>query len=598
MSETPAIAEVATSQVALDITLLAQRQKRDVQHVMARMLGHRVGRLDTLLGGQAVERDARTRREVASSRGDGRARATARRARRLRRSAPRHARAAARARAGARGVARARLPLERKVEHLFELEILLKGLACFANPRNHPGPPRKTPVVAQDFREHAALVREALGRAVHTCRLLLVEGERAFVFQRYLETVLPDDRARTRLLGDVARAGHAGAVAVRAAPRDDEPARGDDGAHAAAARAVPALLRAARRGAARDRAERLLQPAARAGVPPRVRSDHQGADARADPVGAGRAGAPARRADVALALPDAALPVAGRAGGARDDGLAAAIGGRGVPRAERACVPTRARSPATCDAAPDRCWPRASSGCLPRSARRRSATEYERLLARGHELRDIKATLEGVAANLRLEMRRAFERDFPSLDLAPAIDELRASVLRLASNLRPALQNAVMFLGSVARGAPRRARRLRRRDGASACSASGCGATSGCSRRSSALSRSRRARSTPEGQDRWAGVSPLAFVREFMSYFRAMGYPLLRTADYPRVDAFLARDGEPRDADLLDPARLDVRGRGGRALPRLPDRSSSRRSARREELAGVAVRPTRRGRVA
>jgi len=53
VSETPAIAEVATSQVALDITLLAQRQKRDVQHVMAKMLGHRVGRLDTLLGGGA-----------------------------------------------------------------------------------------------------------------------------------------------------------------------------------------------------------------------------------------------------------------------------------------------------------------------------------------------------------------------------------------------------------------------------------------------------------------------------------------------------------------------------------------------------------------
>lgn len=51
VSEQPAIAEVATSQVALDITLLAQRQKRDVQQVMARMLGHRVGRLDTLLGG-------------------------------------------------------------------------------------------------------------------------------------------------------------------------------------------------------------------------------------------------------------------------------------------------------------------------------------------------------------------------------------------------------------------------------------------------------------------------------------------------------------------------------------------------------------------
>jgi sugar-specific transcriptional regulator TrmB len=49
VSETPAIAEIATSQVALDITLLCQRKKRDVSQVMARMLGSRVGRLDSLL---------------------------------------------------------------------------------------------------------------------------------------------------------------------------------------------------------------------------------------------------------------------------------------------------------------------------------------------------------------------------------------------------------------------------------------------------------------------------------------------------------------------------------------------------------------------
>jgi HTH-type transcriptional regulator, sugar sensing transcriptional regulator len=49
VTETPAIAEVATSQVALDITLLSQREGRDVSEVMARMLGARVGRLDTLL---------------------------------------------------------------------------------------------------------------------------------------------------------------------------------------------------------------------------------------------------------------------------------------------------------------------------------------------------------------------------------------------------------------------------------------------------------------------------------------------------------------------------------------------------------------------
>jgi sugar-specific transcriptional regulator TrmB len=52
VSETRAIAEIATSQVALDITLLSQRKKRDIQGVMAKMLGARVGRLDSLLSGK------------------------------------------------------------------------------------------------------------------------------------------------------------------------------------------------------------------------------------------------------------------------------------------------------------------------------------------------------------------------------------------------------------------------------------------------------------------------------------------------------------------------------------------------------------------
>ncbi len=56
VSETTAIAEIATSQVALDITLLSQRTGRDVEGVMARMLGARVGRLDTLLSRQEGER--------------------------------------------------------------------------------------------------------------------------------------------------------------------------------------------------------------------------------------------------------------------------------------------------------------------------------------------------------------------------------------------------------------------------------------------------------------------------------------------------------------------------------------------------------------
>jgi sugar-specific transcriptional regulator TrmB len=52
VSDTPAIAEVATSQIALDITLLAQRERRSIDAVMGKLLGERVGRLDRLLEGK------------------------------------------------------------------------------------------------------------------------------------------------------------------------------------------------------------------------------------------------------------------------------------------------------------------------------------------------------------------------------------------------------------------------------------------------------------------------------------------------------------------------------------------------------------------
>ncbi len=56
VSATAAIAELATSQIALDITLLAQRQKQDVEPVMAKMLGHRVGSLDALLARKSAKK--------------------------------------------------------------------------------------------------------------------------------------------------------------------------------------------------------------------------------------------------------------------------------------------------------------------------------------------------------------------------------------------------------------------------------------------------------------------------------------------------------------------------------------------------------------
>src|SRR5688572_7855885 len=94
----------------------------------------------------------------------------------------------------------AALEIDGKDELLFEFEVLLKATACFSNPRNHPGPPRRSVVVAQDFRPALQVFRDGLQRAVALARQLLGPLDRAFVFHRYLETVMPEDSARTRLL--------------------------------------------------------------------------------------------------------------------------------------------------------------------------------------------------------------------------------------------------------------------------------------------------------------------------------------------------------------------------------------------------------------
>jgi hypothetical protein len=181
--------------------------------------------------------------------------------------------------------------------------------------------------------------------------------------------------------------------------------------------------------------------------------------------------------------------------------------------------------------------------------------EYERLLAHAQQLRDIKAALEVIAASLRLEMRRAFERDFPPLDAAPSSDELCSAVQRLTSNLRPALQNAVIFMG--------RSLGARLDVGGVFDEETARRVLSERLRRDvwmfgqivRAFTVKARSVDSSKGE-RWGGVSPLAFVREFLAYFRAMGYPLLRTADYPRVDAFLDAMSKLEDTNLPDPTRL------------------------------------------
>jgi hypothetical protein len=447
-----------------------------------------------------------------------------------------------------------RLPLDRKDDVLFELEILLKGLACFANPRNHPGPPKRTPVVAQDFREATVVAREGMARIVALTRTLLLERDRAFVFQRYLETVLPDEGARTRLARETLSQStpeESLTVLRHGTTNFVELASGMARLPRVPFRLFYALLGSAQREVL---ASTHFNPLTALEFRPefdRITNAHILDLMRSVPGEQGRR---------IVALTFLSLFRMLRYIALAEDRV------RDVDDAPRraAGIVYLVLSVLRSDARALTSYLRQRAGVLLAEGFERElfkvpardlSGRYEALVAEGHRLLEIKATLEGISANVRLEFRRAFEHDFPAPDLAPTIDSLRLATKHLAATLRPALQNAILVLGKALGTrldehgvfddiAARRtlSERLRRDVWMFAQIV-----------RAFAL----KARAvTVTGDERWSGASSFQFVREFLSYFRAMGYPLLRAADYPRIDAYMSAMSALEESDLLEPSRL------------------------------------------
>lgn len=445
------------------------------------------------------------------------------------------------------------LPTDLKEEILFELEITLKGLACFANPRNHPGPSRRTPVVAQDYREPLILVKEAITRIVQLCRQLLLDRERTFVFQRYLETVLPDDSARTRLVREAMTQDtpeESLFVLRHAMTNILEVATGTARLSRVPFRLFYALLGVAQREVAQSAYFNPLNALEFRPEFDRIVNPQILELMRSVP------GEQARRL-VALTFLSLfrmlryltlleSLTMRPPDGSRRVVGTAYLV--LSVLRSDARALAgyLRKRAGPLLAESYERDLLRVPAGNL--------SERYDGLLAEGHRLLSIKATFEGVSANVRLEMRRAFEHDLLAPDQSHSVEQLRASVRSVVANLRPALQNVVLFLGKtlgarldehgvfddqVARRVL--SERLRRDVWMFA---------------QIVRAFAHKARAVPSGEHGWTGVSPLQFVREFLAYFRAMGYPLLRGSDYPRFDTFLAAMAQLEDSDLFDAARL------------------------------------------
>ncbi len=92
------------------------------------------------------------------------------------------------------------LAVDGREEVLFEFEMLLRGLERYFNLHNLPIVDGRA-VIARDFSGELRVVRDALSRAIALTKLLLdPPTDRSFVFRRFVEARLADDRARGKLL--------------------------------------------------------------------------------------------------------------------------------------------------------------------------------------------------------------------------------------------------------------------------------------------------------------------------------------------------------------------------------------------------------------
>jgi hypothetical protein len=446
------------------------------------------------------------------------------------------------------------LPLDHKEELLFELEILLKGLACFSNPRNHPGPPRRAPVVAIDFGSHLRYWRDGAARVVHLARLLLGHRDRSFVFHRYLETVLPEDAARTKLARQEMsqQTPEESLFALRhALTQSLEVADGLLRTPRVPYRLFYALLSITQREIQQNA---YFNPLSALEFRPEF--DRIASTEVLELIG----NVPGNGAHRLVALTFLSLFRM-----RRYVRLVASLAERPAENKRQAAgriflVLAVLRSDA-----------RALSGYLRKrtgailaegfeedlfaTAAPDLAARHDALLSLGHRLIGIKASLEGIAASIRLETRRTFEHDLSAPDAGFSDEEMRLRFRRAMSELRPALENKILFLGkALGKGLHE----------------SGVFDTESAKRETSDRLRrdvwmfaqivrafASKAEHARGGEDRWEAATGFAFVREFLAYFQALGYPLLRASDYPRVDAFMTAMSGLEDDGLLDPQRIE-----------------------------------------
>ncbi|MEM6957420.1 MAG: hypothetical protein AAF645_17135 [Myxococcota bacterium] len=437
------------------------------------------------------------------------------------------------------------LAVPQKESLLFELEMLLKGLACFTNPRNHTGAPASGSLAALDYRRQLRIVREALARASQCIRELLGERDRAFVFTRYLETLVPEDGQRRELLEHQLNQftpEESLFVLRNAFAAFEELADGVLDASRVPYRMYSAFMGTITREIGRSAYFNPLQTLEFRAEFDRIRHPAVLSALHA-------AAAPAHRQ---LALAFLSLFRLLRYLQLVDD---YAQEEARLPLAFVVLSVFRSDARALTYA-----LERGSGDALARGFEARllrvNATELksrnEVLWDEAAHLRDLRSTLESTGRGLRLECHGVLEGQLPE----PIADGAEGGTLVVgAAALRAAIHHALAVTASALDSS------LDLSDLGSS-RAMAVGASLRLRRDVWTFQQVLRAflakaeQSSP-ARDRWNGPETFGYVREFLQHFRAIGYQLARRSDYEHLDRFLETIEGLHEVDLMDPERLD-----------------------------------------
>lgn len=443
----------------------------------------------------------------------------------------------------------ASLPWDKKEDTLFELEMLLKGIACYGNQRNHPGTPQGKTAVAQDFHEHMRVLRDASHRVVALTKTLLGDRERAYTFARYLETVVPEDAARGKLVQE-----------QLAQDTPEEALFVLRNAFGAFVDLSEGLLRLGRIGNRLYYAHHgiiVREIGRNAYFNPLMALEFRGEldRIRSAEVLDVLASVRTESAHRVLALAFLTLFRALRYTELVDHYATDPLGMRrayvilAVLRSDvRALVKYLAQRAA--DSVADGF----ERDLLAIPAREISARHRE-LATEARTLASLRSAMEAIAGSLRLEVRRVFEHELPSPDQAEADKDLGPQMVVGMAQLRASIHAAIHALCQEVRpGAPL--------PELSADTAARRAASDRLRREVWMFQQIVRAflamsAVTSGSPDVWLGHTGFQYVRDFLMHFRAIGYQLVRAHDYERIDPFLRALEDLRDVDLLDPKRMD-----------------------------------------